>query len=408
MHKVISLFSGAGGLDIGLKTAGFDIVIAVENDSDSIQTLCNNWPQTIISKPSDITKLSAKSILKQADLDVGEPALVVGGPPCQPFSKSAFWVNGDSTRLLDERSKTINHFFRIVDGTLPIGIVFENVEGIRFSKKDEGVKLIQDELRKINERNSTNYIPNFFSINSADFGVPQTRQRFFMIANRDGNEFKVSEATHTGNLNTDDNQGDLLPYTTAWDAIGDLEFVENCKSIGLKGKWADLIPTIPEGHNYMWHTARGGGLPIFGWRTRYWSFLLKLQKSRPSWTLQASPGPSTGPFHWRNRRLSIREMCRLQTFPDNYNIYGNNLSATRQIGNAVPSAIGELLGKCIKIQFFDMPGDTRLSLIPSHKKSSPPPELCKGLPEKYLKLATCPPDHPGSGKGPRALGLLKS
>ena len=74
-----------------------------------------------------------------------------------------------------------------------------------------------------------------------------------------------------------------------------------------------LLPSIPEGENYLWHTNRGGGLQLFGWRTRYWSFLLKLAKSLPSWTIQAQPASAIGPFHWRSRKLTTREMCRLQT-----------------------------------------------------------------------------------------------
>ena len=79
------------------------------------------------------------------------------------------------------------------------------------------------------------------------------------------------------------------------------------------GKWAGLLPTIPEGENYLFHTRLGGGRPLFGYRTRYWSFLLKLAKDEPSWTLQAHPGPATGPFHWANRPLTVQEMLRLQS-----------------------------------------------------------------------------------------------
>src|SRR6185312_12245754 len=111
----------------------------------------------------------------------------------------------------------------------------------------------------------------------------------------------------------------------------------------LRGKWADLLPSIPPGMNYLWHTDRGGGEPLFGWRRRYWSFLLKLAPDQPSWTIQAQPGPATGPFHWDNRRLTGREMARLQTFPDDIQITGSLADAQRQIGNAVPSLLAEVL-----------------------------------------------------------------
>ena len=115
---------------------------------------------------------------------------------------------------------------------------------------------------------------------------------------------------------------DTLPaHRTTWDALADIE-PNPGEDLALRGKWGDLLASIPEGNNYLWHTDRGGGKPLFGWRRRYWSFLLKLAKSRPSWTIQAQPGPAIGPFHWANRRLSMRELCRLQTFPDDVFIVG--------------------------------------------------------------------------------------
>ena len=120
----------------------------------------------------------------------------------------------------------------------------------------------------------------------------------------------------------------------------------------MSGKWADLLPTIPEGLNYLWHTSRGGGVPLFGWRTRYWSFLLKLAKSKPSWTIQAQPGSAIGPFHWKNRKLSARELCRLQTFPDDLSFDTSQNQIQRMIGNAVPSLLAEVLAWEIRTQLL--------------------------------------------------------
>jgi DNA (cytosine-5)-methyltransferase 1 len=165
------------------------------------------------------------------------------------------------------------------------------------------------------------------------------------------------------------------------------------------------LPSIPEGENYLWHTPRNDSLrsePLFGWRTRYWSFLLKLAKNQPSWTIQAEPGPATGPFHWRSRLLSIEELCRLQTFPTGYEIVGTRRSAHRQIGNAVPSAIAELLGLEIRRQFFHDKVRHSLRLIPSARRDCPPPIPPRRVPTKYLHLRFHHREHPGPGLGPGA------
>src|SRR5262249_53513752 len=147
----------------------------------------------------------------------------------------------------------------------------------------------------------------------------------------------------------------LLPFATVWDAIGDLDPLPNGEDLEITGKWAALLPSIPEGKNYLWHTTRGGGAPLFGWRTRYWSFLLKLAKAQPAWTIPAQPGPATGPFHWNNRHLSARELCRLQTFPDDVIIAGGRRAAQKLLGNAMPSLLAEVLAREIRSQLLDLP-----------------------------------------------------
>src|SRR5205823_7032500 len=132
----------------------------------------------------------------------------------------------------------------------------------------------------------------------------------------------------------------------------------------VRGSWGALLPSIPEGENYLYHTNRGRGLPLFGWRTRFWSFLLKLAKNRPSWTIQAQPGSAIGPFHWKNRRLSVREMCRIQTFPDDYEICGGRTDTQKQLGNAVPAAMSEVLGLRIMEQLHPKTRRRTPNLLP--------------------------------------------
>src|SRR6185436_5258983 len=236
----------------------------------------------------------------------------IAGPPCQPFSKSGYWARGDSRRLGDPRAHTLEEFLRVLDEARPRTFLLENVRGIAYSLRDEGYRYLLDEIRRINKRRGTKYDPTPSFLNAASYGVPQLRERFFLVGARDGRRFRFPVPTHAhGGANG------LLPFRTAWDAIGDLEnAIPFGDSVAAEGKWAGLLPSIPEGENYLWHTDRGGGLPLFGWRTRFWSFLLKLAKNRPSWTIQAQPGPAVGPFHWKNRRLTVRELCRIQTFPD--------------------------------------------------------------------------------------------
>jgi hypothetical protein len=135
--------------------------------------------------------------------------------------------------------------------------------------------------------------------------VPQNRERAFLIGAPDGAPFGILAPTHRSV--SPDGQSELElecplePFHTAWDALWDLEHADS-PELGLRGKWADLLPSVPEGSNYLYFTDRGDGLPLFGWRRRYWNFLLKLAKDQPSWTLTAHPGPAS---RWRySSRLS--------------------------------------------------------------------------------------------------------
>jgi DNA (cytosine-5)-methyltransferase 1 len=300
VRRTISLFTGVGGLDLGLEAAGFDVAVAVEVDRDAVDALRKNRDWTVVQQADrllPIEEVSSRALLTAGRLRVGEAALLVGGPPCQPFSKSGYWASGDALRLRDPRANTLREYFRVLRATLPKAFLLENVPGLKFKGKDEGLIFIEGQLRAINREMGTDYVFSVAQLNAADFGVPQLRERVFVVGHREGLEFRFPQPRYGDDVN---------PFITAWDAIGDLRD-DNAPSLRVTGRWAELLPSIPEGHNYLFHTSRGGGLPLFGWRTRYWSFLLKLAKSRPSWTLQAQPGAAIGPFHWANRRLSAKE-----------------------------------------------------------------------------------------------------
>lgn len=396
MPKLISLYTGAGGLDLGFEAAGFETAVAVEMDPAAVDTLRHNRDWPVLAR--DIATVTSQEILAAGFLKAGDADALIGGPPCQPFSKSGYWASGDTLRLDDPRAGTMAAYLRVLRDTLPKTFLLENVPGLAYREKSEGIELIERRIKAINRREGTHYTIQVAKLSAADYGVPQMRERVFVVGHRDGKEFSFPSPTHA------DGKDALLPrglksYNTAWDAIGDLED-EDEPELRVRGKWADLLPSVPEGQNYLWHTERGGGRPLFGWRRRYWNFLLKLAKSQPSWTIQAQPGPAVGPFHWKNRRLSARELCRIQTFPDDYFVLGDLYSVQRQIGNAVPSALAEVLARSIRRQFL---GHKQVSLeatlLPEQRRPIPPPMPPAPVPSKYRYLEGKHEAHPGTGKG---------
>jgi DNA (cytosine-5)-methyltransferase 1 len=397
--KAISLFTGAGGLDLGFEAAGFETVVAVEMDGRCVQTLRANRDWPVIDQ--DVGLVTTVALLTMAGLKPDEADVLIGGPPCQPFSKSGFWATGDARRLDDPRATTIDHYLRILGEARPRAFLLENVEGLGFRGKDEGLAHIRSAIMAINQQHGTCYDPVIAVVNAADHGVPQVRRRLFVIGARDGTRFRFPEATHVS-------PDQRLPsrnrkaWLTAWDALHDLPEPDD-GSLTLKGKWAGLLPSIPEGQNYLHHTERGAGEPLFGWRRRFWSFLLKLAKDQPAWTLQAQPGPATGPFHWSNRRLSMREMARLQTFPDNFDVLGSVADAQRQLGNAVPALLAEVLAREIKAQLLELPvGNAAPVLAIESASIKPVATHVAPVPASYLQLRGDHAAHPGTGKGYRA------
>jgi DNA (cytosine-5)-methyltransferase 1 len=403
MFTTISLFSGIGGLDFGFEEAGFETRVALEFDRHACQALRLNRNWAVIE--DDINRVSSEILLAQAGLRPGEADVLIGGPPCQPFSKSGYWARGDALRLDDPRADTLTGYLRMLRDARPRAFLLENVYGLAYEGKDEGLRYILDGINQINHATGTNYKVSWRVINTAQYGVPQVRERVFMVGSRDGKTFRFPEPTHRPPDKLEESFfGATEPYRTAWDALGDLpEPNEDEPGLRIGGKWGDLLPSIPEGENYLWHTDRRGGQPLFGWRTRYWSFLLKLSKRLPSWTVQAQPGAAIGPFHWNNRRLTFAELCRIQTFPNGLRLESGRTEMQRMLGNAVPSLVAEVLAREIRRQFFGSPLNTPLALLPPNRGEPPRPERVEAVPEKYLHMVGDHPPHPGTGKGRQAL-----
>lgn len=401
MLSAISLFTGAGGLDYGFEAAGFTTAASVEFDAACCATLRRNRPAWKVIG-SDLNLVGSDVLMSAASLAPEEPDVLIGGPPCQPFSKSGYWATGDSARLGDPRASTLVAYLRVLRDVRPKAFLLENVEGLGFKGKDEGLRLVLSEIEEINRAFGTRYVPSVQVLNAADFGVPQIRRRLFIVGARDGTVFEFPKPTHFDPQSRPDAEARDY-YRTSWDALHNAPKPSGDHSVS--GKWAGLLPTIPEGENYLWHTARGGGAPLFGWRRRFWNFLLKNSKDRPSWTLQAQPGPATGPFHWDNRRLSREEMMRLQTFPSDIVIDGSLTIAQRQVGNAVPSLLAEVLGREIAWQLLGrnrQTGRPRLSIDPA-PVPAPRSAFSRSIPAKFLGLIGEHAPHPGTGLGNLAI-----
>lgn len=203
--KVISLFSGAGGLDIGFESAGFKIAVAIEIDSSCCETLRTNRPDLpIINK--NIAEVSGNEILKAAGLQVGEAALVIGGPPCQSFS-----LAGLRKGLDDDRGRLLFEYVRVVRETLPLGFVLENVKGLTNWDNGKALSMLIEELTKpiVFDGVVYNYIiadPKV--LNAVDYGVPQYRERLILVGNRINKPYEYPEP--------------MANRMTVWDAIGSL------------------------------------------------------------------------------------------------------------------------------------------------------------------------------------------
>ncbi|HEY1799774.1 MAG TPA: DNA cytosine methyltransferase [Terriglobales bacterium] len=357
----LSIFSGAGGLDLGLHLAGGRSLACIEFDTDCIATLKANrvFGKTALME-RDIREVGAAELLAVTGSKKREVALLIGGPPCQPFSKAAYWTStGEEARRreslpgrikrtaepksykrrvfnpsIDPRSEMINEYLRILAGVQPSGFVFENVMSIRHPSSKP---LFEAFLVAVKE---LGYAVTVSELNAAEFGVPQLRKRVFVTGLRG----KISPApplpTHSLNNERSRNLWKAVSVESPLEAFAGKKYFE--KEEVIAGRYAEHLKEIPPGWNYKALSSWAGHPePSFEAETRFWHFLLKLHPEKPSWTIAASPGPWTGPFHWKTRRLRIPELAALQAFPKDYIFSGVRRSVQRQIGNAVPPLLAQ-------------------------------------------------------------------
>jgi DNA (cytosine-5)-methyltransferase 1 len=236
----------------------------------------------------------------------------------------------------------------------PKAFLMENVYGLAYSNQNRPI--LERFLAGVQR---AGYAYNKNVILAADHGVPQLRQRFFVIGVRKDLldcqaalwRFPWPEPTHDGpherRVERDDS---LAPHVSCREAFKGLTDANNPPEPEevADGTYGDALREVPRGENYLHLTKkRGHPNPQFEWRSRYWSFLLKLHPDRPSPTIQGQPGPWVGPFHWNSRRLRVAELKRLMTFPDRFTVCGNRRQQQLQLGNAVPPALAQRLAACV-------------------------------------------------------------
>lgn len=341
----ISLFSGAGGLDLGIEQAGFHTVAAVEWNQDAADSMEKNAP-TYFPELREVLRANlypfaagsnegvvTKDILRAAGLSTrNRPDLLVGGPPCVAFSKAGFWLEW-KRQGVDPAASLVQAFTRALREAKPRFFILENVYALTFNNKASRPVF----NRLLAEIGSAGYRFQWKVLNAADYGVPQARPRLFIIGARKGEKLPdLPEPSHHGQWERRTTGGGPLPHVTTGEALRGLVTEPEAEET-VRGRWGELLPQVPPGDNYLYFTAeRDHPEPLFGWRSRYWSFLLKLDPKRPAPTIQAQPGPNVGPFHWESRRLRVPELRRLFTFPDDYAFAGRRNSVQAQVGNSVP------------------------------------------------------------------------
>ena len=342
----VSLFSGAGGLDIASFMAGVPVVSSTDFESDCIQTLKANekfFGKTEIIE-GDLHEIDSEVFKGIVERNNPKKFIVIGGAPCQPFSKAGYWVTNQVRRgINDPRATLVNEYLRVIVDLKPDGFVFENVESLMHPTN----KVIVEKFIEIIEDEGYKY--KIVKANALDYGVPQKRKRLFILGTK--GDFKTDAPVKTHADPKECEEKGLLPYVNVGPAIAGYEGDEYHEDyeVAEGGTYYDDLCEVPPGMNYKALTAWAGyPNPKFVADKRFWSFLLKLSPDKPSWTICAQPGPWVGPFHWDNRRLRVPEVAAIQTFPKDYHFCGSRRSVQKQIGNAVPCLMGKAMIEFVK------------------------------------------------------------
>jgi DNA (cytosine-5)-methyltransferase 1 len=347
---VIDLFAGAGGFSVAASLAGHSVPLSVEMDEVCCTTIYENRRHTGHAvECADVLDITGADLRKLGRLSRTDPLIVVGGPPCQPFSKASYWTDpGDDSRYRrararghitmrpsaivkakpDERRDLLAEFQRLVVEARADGFVMENVASLLHPRN---VKMFN---RIVAGFERAGYRCNVVEASALHYGVPQKRSRIFVLGSRSSKPKSPAMKFRAADTSSGE-----LPYVPSLASVlapfSGAEFYEEGEVV--EGRWAEHLRSVPPGWNYKHLTAWAGHpKPVFEAETRFWNFLLKLAPDQPSWTINANPGPWVGPFHWDSRRLRTPELAVIQSFPSNYIFHGNRRARVRQLGNAVP------------------------------------------------------------------------
>ena len=335
-YNLIDLFSGAGGLSLGFEQVGFENIFSVDFMKDYCNTYRKNFPHhKLIQK--DISKLSNEEILnltKNKKIDV-----VVGGPPCQGFSMA-----GKIGRnfIDDPRNHLFKEFARVVSLTKPKIFVMENVARLYTHNKGRTRKEITTEFEKLG------YEVKCKILCSADFGVPQIRNRIIFIGNRLGLKNAFPDKRYDKDTQTTIHNKKIKKWKTIKEAIDDLPKLSSGESSNIPNH--EAMSHTEEMLNKMSFIKDGGDrnqIPIkFRPESGDIRKYIKYDSSKPSICIT---GDMRKVFHYnQNRALSVRELARIQSFPDSFIFEGNKISQQQQVGNAVPPLMAKAIAEEIK------------------------------------------------------------
>jgi DNA (cytosine-5)-methyltransferase 1 len=370
--SIVSLFSGALGLDLGLEQAGFEVRVAVECDKFAAETIRQNRPDLPVLEKR-IEELTTEQILRAAGLRKGEPTIITAGPSCQAFS-----TLGSRGSVSDPQGMLFRHFLRVVREARPRFFVMENVKGVLsaaikhrpLSQRGPGFPALgSDEelgsafLLILKELQTLGYYVTFDVVNAADYGVPQTRERVLFIGSRDGERVTIPRATHSRDARIGE-----LPWVTLRKGLKGLRD-RNPQTLALTPSTKKYLALIPAGGNWrslprrMQKKALGAAFDSWGGRS---GFLRRLGWKRPCPALTTVPdGKATMMCHPKKLRvLSVREYSRIQQFPDSWVFSGGLPQQYRQVGNAVPPGIGKAVGRMLKTTMKrNRPGSVKHTLV---------------------------------------------